>query len=110
MITYFTTPSYAAEYLEPGYTDYDKHKAVITCMQQIYVKNYQEMPTDEDFFPLCEQRFNVLSRSLTHDEFIHAKAESLNDKITENSTGNLYYDALFGYPNAELDKKMNEKN
>lgn len=78
--------------LEPGYTDYDKHKAVITCMQYIYVEKHQQAPAEEDVFPLCEQRFLVLSRTLSHDDFKKALTAS-DDKLLK-----VYYDTLFGIP------------
>lgn len=82
--------------LEPGYTDYDKHKAVITCMQYIYVEKHQQVPAEEDVFPLCEQRFLALSRTLSHDDFIKALAAS-DEKLLK-----VYYDTLFGIPSEPI--------
>lgn len=82
--------------LEPGYTDYDKHKAVITCMQYMYVERHQQAPSEEDIFPLCEQRFLALSRTLSHDEFVKARSSD-DEKVAK-----VYYDALFGIPSEEI--------
>ncbi|WP_159990538.1 hypothetical protein [Pelistega ratti] len=94
--------------LEPEYTAYDKHKAVITCMQHIYLEKYQEIPAEEDAFPLCEQRFLSLSRTLPHKDFLIAKntlsslenaSSSVNttDHSIEKTT-NIYYDMMLGIP------------
>lgn len=82
--------------LEPGYTDYDKHKAVITCMQYIYVEKHQQAPAEEDVFPLCEQRFLALSRTLSHDDFVKALAAS-DEQLLK-----IYYDTLFGIPSEPI--------
>lgn len=82
--------------LESGYTDYDKHKAVITCMQYIYVEKHQQAPAQEDAFPLCEQRFLALSRTLSHDDFIKALTAS-DEKLLK-----VYYDTLFGIPSEPI--------
>lgn len=82
--------------LEPGYSDYDKHKAVITCMQYMYVEKHQQEPAEENLFPLCEQRFLALSRTLPHSEFIKARASN-DEKLLK-----VYYDALFGIPAEEI--------
>lgn len=82
--------------LEPGYTDYDKHKAVITCMQYQYVEKYQQTPADENLFPLCEQRFLELSRTMSHDDFVKALSAS-DERLLK-----VYYDTLFGIPSEEI--------
>lgn len=86
--------------LEPGYTDYDKHKAVITCMQYIYINQYKDFPADNDMFPVCEQRFLALSRQLSHEQFVKQRAEQ--GEHHQQHTFNTYYDVLFGIPPDDL--------
>lgn len=85
---------------EPSYRDYDKHKAVSTCMEKIYLDRYQFEPADENAFPLCEQRFRELSQTLNHREFLKAKNQ-LPVTADGNTVSNPYYDTLFGQFRAE---------
>ncbi|NOL48923.1 hypothetical protein HKX40_02035 [Pelistega europaea] len=94
--------------LEPGYTAYDKHKAVNTCMQYLYVTRFKEIPADENMFPLCEQRFLALSRKLSHEQFIKERAESSPHQ--QQHTFNTYYDTLFGIPPADLSLPSTPEN
>lgn len=86
--------------LEAGYTAYDQHKAVISCMQYIYIQHYSDIPAEEDMFPLCEQRFLALSRQLTHEQFVKERAEQPSPQ--GQHTFNTYYDTLFGIPPIEM--------
>lgn len=80
--------------LEPGYTNYDKHLAVNTCMEYIYLQQYATEPANSDFFPLCEQRFLELSRRLSHEQFIKQRQAQITPE-------NDYYQILFGIPSRE---------
>lgn len=82
--------------LEPGYTAYDKHKAVITCMQYSYAQQGNDRPADATMFPTCEQRFLDLSRQLSHEQFVEQRAAQ--NPHQEHHTFNTYYDVLFGIP------------
>lgn len=86
--------------LEPGYTNYDKHLAVNTCMEYIYLQQYATEPANTDFFPLCEQRFLDLSRRLSHEQFIKQRQAQITPE-------NDYYQTLFGLPPRELQDMTN---
>lgn len=81
---------------ETGYRDYDKHKAVSTCMEKIYLERYQTEPAQEDVFHLCEQRYRELSHTLSHTDFLKAKNETPVLGADGSFAPNIYYDTLFG--------------
>ncbi len=81
---------------ETGYRDYDKHKAVNTCMEKIYLEQYQYEPAQEDVFHLCEQRYRELTQVLSHNDFLQSKNQTPIQQADGKFAPNPYYDTLFG--------------
>lgn len=88
------SPSYGQE----QYRDYDRYKAVSTCMLKVYVERYQHEPAEENLFPLCEQRYLTLHNTLPFEEFIQYKLSPAHAESADQRTGNRYYDTLYGVP------------
>ena len=81
---------------ETGYRDYDKHKAINTCMEKIYLERYQYEAAGQDEFYLCEQRYRELTQTLSHADFLQAKNQTPVQQADGRFAPNIYYDTLFG--------------
>ena len=80
---------------ETGFRDYDKHKAINTCMEKIYLERYQYEAAEQDAFYLCEQRYRELTQTLSHVDFLQAKNQTPIQQADGHFAPNIYYDTLF---------------
>ena len=52
------------------YSQFDKERAIITCMTAEYATNYMDDPAETDMFPECESRFEKLKSTLPYAEYV----------------------------------------
>lgn len=52
------------------YSQFDKERAVITCMTAAYATHYMDDPAETDMFPECESRFEKLKATLPYAEYV----------------------------------------
>ena len=52
------------------YTEFDKERAVITCMTAEYATRYTDDPAESDMFPECEKRYEKLKATLPYSEYM----------------------------------------
>ena len=52
------------------YSQFDKERAIITCMTAEYATRYQDDPAEADMFPECEARFEKLKATLPYAEYV----------------------------------------
>src|SRR5690606_18073559 len=52
------------------YTEFDKERAIITCMTAEYATRYTDDPAESDMFPECEKRYEKLKATLPYAEYV----------------------------------------
>lgn len=66
------------------YTQFDKERAIITCMTAEYATRYSDDPAESDMFPECEARFEKLKATLPYAEYVRIQQEPVSTEAGPN--------------------------
>ncbi len=60
------------------YSQFDRERAIITCMTAEYATRYTDDPAETDMFPECEARFKKLKDTLPYSEYMRIQQNPLS--------------------------------
>ncbi len=52
------------------YSQFDRERAIVTCMTAEYATRYTDDPAETDMFPECEARYEKLKKTLPYSEYV----------------------------------------